>query len=645
MGKGISRRDFLKSTAAGALGVAAMGLLSACSTNETQPETTPVVTVGNDAASAAGRVPGYCGPGDWLGEKPVIADSEIKEEKKFDVVILGGGHSGLGAALGAVDEGASVAVIEQQAWGAFVDLENTGANMGGWFGEDIGHVNSQFLINRGFGPYNTGEITSEFCLRANGRCNPDIIRGFVQNSGAMFDRYQEVYNLYEEERKANDSQVFMKGTMVRIPGIEVPDEGQFDMSNMFEYPLCNTQAAYSGAKVSYPIRCGGYKTWPCNAQFYGYQGNNIEFVHKYIVKYTQEHGAEWFFEHTGVVLVQADDGTVTGLIAKNAEGEYVKFTADKGVILCAGDFIGDPKMCWALLNEGMEWAERDGKTAEDWASTTIRAGIGHKMGCWAGGMIEASPRGWMALGGGVSGPWGTCPMLMLNVEGKRFCNEGAISQLGSVSKRQPAGLACYVTDANWSETVAKAPLDHGAPNFGMDDFYDVLKADMDAVEIGNPEGSTVTGANLAERKMMKGTVFAANTLEELADLLGYEGEAKQNFLDSIAHYNELCHSTEGDTDYGKDKEFMIPIEKAPFYGGTGNLGHGGNPSMVTLSGLVTDAEQNVLNTQWEKIGNLYAAGNCLGGRYGLGYSTPMAGNSVGMAMTHGWLAGHTCGKK
>ena len=102
---------------------------------------------------------------------------------------------------------------------------------------------------------------------------------------------------------------------------------------------------------------------------------------------------------------------------------------------------------------------------------------------------------------------------------------------------------------------------------------------------------------------------------------------------------------EGDTDYGKDKEFMIPIEKAPFYGGTGNLGHDGNPSMVTLSGLVTDAEQNVLNTQWEKIGNLYSAGNCLGGRYGLGYSTPMAGNSVGMAMTHGWLAGHTCGKK
>jgi len=27
------------------------------------------------------------------------------------------------------------------------------------------------------------------------------------------------------------------------------------------------------------------------------------------------------------------------------------------------------------------------------------------------------------------------------------------------------------------------------------------------------------------------------------------------------------------------------------------------------------------------------------GRYGPGYSTPFAGNSIGMALTHGWMAG------
>ncbi|NCB51462.1 MAG: FAD-binding protein [Clostridia bacterium] len=652
MAKDISRRDFLKRSALGAAGIAAMGVLGGCGSTASTGASTPApteapveVTAAPVAAtSGADRVPGYCGPGNWLGDKPEISDSEISETYDYDIVILGGGHSGLGAAFGAVDAlggSGKVAVIEQQAWGSFVDLEGTGANMGGWYGEDIGHVNSQFLIDRGFGPYNTGEITSEFCKRASGRVNPDIIRGFVQNSGAMFDRYHEIYDMYKEDRLADDGNVYLTGTLVMIDGEAVPDEGYFDMSDMFQYPLCNTQAAYSKKNVSYPIECGGYKTWPCNAQFYGYHGNDIEFVHKYIVRYTQENGTDWYFEHTGVVLVQDADGKVTGLIAQTADGSYVKFNASKGVILCAGDFVGNADMCWALLNEGMEWGERSGSEKDSWTRSGIRAGVGHKMGCWAGGMIEPSPRGWMAIGGGAGGPWGTAPLLMLNVNGKRFCNEGAIAQLWSVCLRQPAGLACYVTDANWADTVTIAPLDHGAPNFGMDDYYDVTKASMDAVEVGNPEGGFVIGANLAERKMMGGTVFAAETLDELADMLGYEGDAKQSFLDSIAAYNELCYSDDGDTDYGKDKTFMKPIDTAPFYGGKGNLGHGASPMMVTMSGLVTDETQNVLKTDWTSIPGLYAAGNCLGGRYGFGYSTPHAGNSVGMAMTHGWLAGRT----
>ena len=523
--KTLSRRAFLTSAATATAGIAAASAFATSAFAAGGPGGGPggpakEVVYANAETTDDGRVKGYCGPGDWLGTKPEIADSDITQTYDVDVVVLGGGHAGLMATLGAVDEGATVATVEQQPWSAFVDLDGTGANMAGWYGEDIGHVNSQFLIDRGFGPFNTGEITSEFCKRAGGRVNPDIVRAFVQNSGAMFDRYKEVYDSYADERKENDSNVHLTGTQVMIDGEAVPDEGDFDMSNMFEYPLCNTQAAWSGAEMEYPIECGGYKTWPCNAQFYGYQGNNIEFIHKYIVKYTQEHGATWYFEHTGVELVQNEAGDVTGLIATDADGKYVQFNAKKGVVLAAGDYIGDPKMCWALLNEGMEWGERSGSTADDWASAGSRSGAGHKMGVWAGGMIEPSPRGWMGLGGGASGPWGTCPLYMCNVEGKRFCNEGAIPQLGPVGLRQPAGTCAWVSDANWKKTVGSAPLDHGAPNFGMDDYMDVLEKSMNEVEVGNPEGGFVIGANLAERKMMGGTVYAADTLDELADMLG-----------------------------------------------------------------------------------------------------------------------------
>lgn len=598
-----------------------------------------------------GRVEGYCGPGDWLGTAPEDP-AEYTDAGTYDVIVLGGGHAGVAAAFGAVDEGATVAVVEKQKWSAFVDLEGTGSNMGGWYGEDIGHVNSKLLVSRGYGPFDTGAITAEFCKRAAGRVNPEIIKNFVQYSGPMFDRYQEIYDSYEAERKENDSNVYLKGTAVIVPkatgdgstgdqwvdGEAAPTEGYFDMSDMFKYPLCNTQAAYGQQNASYPIRCGDYLTWPCNAQFFGYQGNNIEYIHKYIVKYVQEsEGSVWDFDREGVKLIQDENKKVVGLYAKDSEGKWYRYNCNKGVVLCAGDFIGDPQMCWALLNEGMEWGERSGSTADTWTSAGSRNGAGHKMACWIGAMIEPSPRGWMGLGGGANGPWGGSPMLALNARGKRFMNEGAMSQVAAVALRQPAGLACYVTDANWRKTLMAAPLDHGSPNFGMKDYWDKMEKDMDAAVPG--QKNTVVIANLAERTQMSGSVFCANTLEELADLLGYKDQAKQNFLDSIAHYNELCYAGV-DSDYGKEAAYMVPIDTPPYYGGTGSLSHSSRPMMVTMSGLVTDETQNVVDKDWNPIQGLYAAGNCLGGRYGLGYSTPFAGNSVGMAMTNGWVAAH-----
>ncbi|MDR3307564.1 MAG: FAD-binding protein [Coriobacteriales bacterium] len=648
--KSSSRRDFLRGAAL--LGVGAVGAsLAACTPSGTgETGGSGDGSAGGTPSTGAGgaRVTGYCGPGDWLGTPPEIAESDITETIEVELVILGSGHSGVGAAFSAADEGLTFAVIEQQPWSAFVDEEGTGENKGGWYGEDIGHVNSQFLIDRGFGPYNTGEILTEFTKRAGGRVNPDIIKAFVQNSGPMFDRYHEIYESYAAERQANDGDVFLTATAVIIDGEPVPDEGNFDMSNLFEYPLCNTQACHDD--VTYPVEGGGYKTWPCNAQFYGYQGNNIEYVHKYMVKHAQEHGGTYYFEHTGVVLTTDSSGAVTGLIAQDAGGAYKKFVASKGVLLAAGDYIGNPEMCWALLNEGMEWAERAGSTAEDWAMAGSRAGVGHKMACWAGGMIEPSPRGWMALGGGPGGPWGSAPLLQLDVNGERYMNEASIAQAGSTILRLPVQPGCWVSDANWGKTIGKAPLDHGAPNFGIDDYWTQLVKEMGALKVG-PEPNEVISAMLAERKMMKGMVFAANTLDELAGYLGYSGDAKQAFLASITHYNELCASAAGDTDYGKDTSYMVPIDTPPFIGGAAGGGpgpavpHSTTPMMVTLSGLITDKLQNVLNKQWEPIKGLYACGNCLGGRYGMGYNTPFAGNSVGMAITHGYTAAKNIAKQ
>lgn len=134
--KGISRRDFIKGAAASAFGVAAAGLLAGCSTESTTPAASP------DASSApstpTGRITGYSGPGDWLGEAPVIND--YAKEVDVDVVVVGGGHAGVQAALAAAEAGLKVAVLERMEEDMFT-----------WYGEDIGAFNSKLQQDIGFG--------------------------------------------------------------------------------------------------------------------------------------------------------------------------------------------------------------------------------------------------------------------------------------------------------------------------------------------------------------------------------------------------------------------------------------------------------------------------------------------------------------
>lgn len=53
----------------------------------------------------------------------------------------------------------------------------------------------------------------------------------------------------------------------------------------------------------------------------------------------------------------------------------------------------------------------------------------------------------------------------------------------------------------------------------------------------------------------------ADTIEEIAEKAGMPVE---NLKATVAHYNELCAKKQ-DTDFGKDPDYLIPIENGPFY--------------------------------------------------------------------------------
>lgn len=604
----LDRRSFLKGAGVLGAGTAAMAL-GGCAANSAA-QTGAAGTEPDLAATGEGvgsGISGYVGDGDWLGEPPVIADDEVTETVSVDVVICGSGHAGAQAAYAASEEGVSVAILEK----------NPSQEAHKFLGGEFGNFNSKFLESRGFGGYDLGEVVNEFCLRGGNRVNANLIRMYVENAGPVLDRMLDL----------------------------IPDDSPIKTEEQL-----TVHVAYDHLKgEDYPIYQGGYKTWAGDTQFWGpYNDQPVDGVasfstiteaHSYSIAQAEKDGAVWYWGHEAVVLTQSDNGDVTGVIAKNPDGGYTKFEAAKGVILAAGDFSGNATMVWDLITEVPEWNMRAGVTKEQFVENAFAFspsdGAGHKMGCWAGGFIEPNPRPTMSMGGG-GGPWGTAPFLWLNANGDRYMNEASALGAGPITLRQPQGLVCTVTDSKWLESVRMSSVDHGAPNYTRPQYYDDLETDMAAVVPAGAEGAGVRSCCITERNLA--TVYGSETLEEALKFAGYEGEALQNALTSIEHYNELCRAGK-DTDFGKDSRLMLAVDTPPFYTAPSQNSWATSAGLVTLAGLMTDDNMNVIDANYQPIKGLYATGNCLGGRWGNAYSTPTGGASIGMAMTHGWLAG------
>ena len=225
---GFGRRDFLKGVlATGA--VAAGATLAGCAP---QSDKGAAAEAGTLSETGAGAPKGYMCQQDWLGEAPQIADDEIAETVDVDVVVCGGGNAGIQAALAAAEEGASVVVLEKGQPADGTDYIHV-------YGQEIGHFNSQWLIDQGYGPYDTGDIVAEFCKRGGNRVSPEIIRLYVENCGEMFDNFLSL-----------------------IPA----DNHCLEMGPKGELGL---HVAYGREPQDYPIVQAGYKTWVGDAMFWG----------------------------------------------------------------------------------------------------------------------------------------------------------------------------------------------------------------------------------------------------------------------------------------------------------------------------------------------------------------------------------------
>lgn len=193
-------------------------------------------------AKADGRVWGYAGPGDWLGEAPVV--SAVTKELDCDVLVVGCGHAGVQAAYAAAEAGAKVICVEKQPQASFA-----------WYGEDFGAWNSKMMMEQGFGPYNLGEVIDEFVARGGGRSNQEIVRQYVTRSGETMDNMLAV-----AKEMGVDSRAYTYDN--------TPDGWLIIQANVDYDKYQETGDMYASLRKNYPLK-PGTRTWAASHQFMG----------------------------------------------------------------------------------------------------------------------------------------------------------------------------------------------------------------------------------------------------------------------------------------------------------------------------------------------------------------------------------------
>lgn len=575
----ISRRDFLKGSMAGALSMTALGVLGGCAAAETQAtETQATVSAGTEGATGEPQKRG------WRIAPEPVKESEITDSKEADVVIVGLGQSGLACARAATENGASVIVIEK--------MEEASHS---WTGGDFGHINSKWEEEHGIPKVDPVEMLNDWQLKGCNMSNPSLVMKYIKHSGETFDWF---INLATEEEKAE----------IRA------------FHHLYPTKFAGTQ--------------GGQKFWDGTAQFPGifFEGDytvtaNARKVRDHIVGL----GAEIYYANDAQYLEKDEGGRVTGVVAKTADG-YVRYNAKKGVVLAAGDFSADEDMVAELCPavNALNF-KNDGSRIRGFD----RDGQGIKMGVWAGGKLEPGPISTMgATFWFPSGILGSVGILWLDRDYKRFCNEAfGDPVLTGAEVARHKGNVTSVFDADIMEELQYFPSGHGSAYVNdpvyQENLAQMLKDAYEAGAEGVERGLTGTGGTAR--------LFAADTLEELAGYMGLDEEQKKTFLASVEQYNGKCDA-KYDDDFGKDPAVLFPIQKAPFYGFTKEI-TAGYEFLCTTGGLWTDNDQNVYDETLETIPGLYATGNCCGRRFGVQYTTPIAGVSVGMAQTLGRLLG------
>ena len=515
---------------------------------------------------------------DWLGKEPDIDEAAITETVDTDIVIVGAGNGGMFAAAYAAANGLNFRIIEQNS-----NVQDTRH----WYGA----IDSAAAKEAGEKPFDRAKLLSEISRYASGKCDQRVVRTWINESAAMHDFMRSIL-----EDKYGWVCDFTSGTEAAWPA----ENAEHNTDYLFPVEEHNYMASESAS---------------------GKPRNVL------LQEYIEELGYGIDFKTSLAKLEKNSDGRITGIIAQSTEDDhFIRYHANQGVLLACGGYPGNPYMMEQLDPLGTSVTTACSYSPAD-------KGYGIRAAIWAGANLdkEAAPmlfdRGIVAPGvdagyvdsdsafGGKAFPGkirqynpGTQPFLKVNRNGERFANESSpYNDIVYAAAHQPGRVYAQICDANILEDAKR--------------FH----------TIGCSAQTRNGGEKYIQGKMDEaieaGALFKCDTLDELADKLGFTGTAKDTFLATVDRYNEL-YDKQNDEDFGKPAYRLSAIRQAPFYGCWL-----GASLLTTEQGIAINEKGQALDTNNNPMEGLYITGDMSGSFFANNYPCLMAGVAMGRTLT------------
>ncbi len=352
-------------------------------------------------------------------------------------------------------------------------------------------------------------------------------------------------------------------------------------------------------------------TWHIVKSNAGIGPRAASFMNKALYAQAMELGVTFLLE-TPAKKILMENGRVSGVLAADQNGEEVRISC-RAAIVATGGAGCNPQMI--KEETGLEF----GKTVFNFAIPGI-TGDGLRM-AWEAGAdrlpvrieMAASIEGADELPGSVANIFQQ-PNLLVNRHGKRVMNEEQMQNatyLSNVAAHQKGKVCFSIVDTS----IVKYYMRNGVDNVSLVRTNPDVSDFLDGIKYAKEQGNT--------------SVFEADTVEELAEKMGIDPEA---LADTVDEYNDYCGSV--DEEFFKDKKYLKPLRKGPYYGARVRPGGYG-----TVGGIRINENCEACDSECEPVPGLYAAGADACNIYDDSYMFLLPGNSMGFAVNTGRIAG------